>query len=45
MLKDEDLVFLSELIETWEVTPVVDRTYHYPNAIPLRFIAVNELDR
>ena len=43
--KDEDLVFLNELIETGEVTPVVDRTYQHPTAFPLRFIAVNELDR
>jgi hypothetical protein len=43
--KDEDLVFLNELIETRGVTSVVDRTYQHPTAIPLHFIAVNELDR
>ena len=43
--KDEDLVFLNELIETGGVTPVIDRTYQHPTAIPLRFIAAKELDR
>jgi hypothetical protein len=43
--KDEDLVFLNKLIETGEVTPVIDRTYQNPTAIPLCFIAANELDR
>ena len=43
--KDEDLIFLNEIIETGEVTPVDDRTYQHLTAIPVRFIAVNELDR
>jgi len=43
--KDEDLVFLNELIETGKVTPVIDRTYQHPTAIPLRFIGANELGR
>jgi len=41
--KDEDLVFLNELIETGKVAPVIDRTYQHPTAIRLRFIAAGEL--
>lgn len=43
--KDEDLVFLNELIETGKVAPVIDRTYQHPTAIPLRFITAGELGR